>query len=65
MRPIDYAIKLMAAHTMSNELFCDLADSLYYEDNAFISAVRNCLEEHDSDTLCAVEDVFHQIDCQL
>lgn len=48
MRPIDYAIKLMIANNLNNSYFTTLAESLYNEDNMFITEVLNCLEEHDS-----------------
>lgn len=48
MRPIDYAIKLMIANNLNNSYFTTLAESLYNEDNMFITEVLNYLEEHDS-----------------
>lgn len=66
MRPIDYAIKMIAAYNMSRDYFTTLTESLYDEDSEFISAVINCLEEHDQEAKNAAENIFHQLDeCQL
>lgn len=65
MRPIDYAIELMAANSTDSDLFYDLVKSLYFEETSFIVAVSNCLKEHDPETLNRVDGIFYRMDCQL
>lgn len=66
MRPIDYAIKLIAAHSMNYNFFEDMVESLYYEEYSFIHAVADCLKQHDVDVDNAVQAIFHNLDeCQL
>lgn len=62
MRPIDYAIKLIAAFNMSTALFNDLTESLYYESDRFMYETLNCLEEQDSQVFNEVLDAFSHLD---
>lgn len=66
MRPIDYAIKMIVAFNMSIDLFNNLVENLYYNDNDFMHATLNCLEESDNEVYNKALDAFHQLDgCQL
>ena len=60
-----YANKLIAANSENDDLFYNLARSLYFEDDYFYTEVRDYLEEYDAPVLERVYDVFFDMDCQL
>ena len=62
---IVYANKLIAANSANDDLFYNLAKSLYFEDTPFILEVRYYLEEYDDYVLDRVHDIFFSMDCQL
>lgn len=61
MRPIDYAIKLIVAYNMKIDMFNDLTESLYYEDNLFIDEVMECLKENDTKVFNAIQDEYKRL----